>query len=188
VSIELNSVTIGNTNLEAGDEVIVLGNRQNGSVRAGAVKKIRTAEKKVFEVKQEQPTKTVPEVKPEEPKPEQKPTTTAPAVKPPTPSPASPPTPAGFDGNIAISQDADYVYVTYNFNQAESGKCEAVFTKGSKTKYSGYTYVSTAASKCVMKILKSDLGNSGTWNIEACFYYPYSAWSTRLTKYATFTF
>ncbi len=188
IIVEIDESTLGDKAFEVGDELLVLGNKQNGSIEADAIKTTKKAEKTAVEVKQQEPTKTEPEAKPvEEPKPEQKPTATAPVVtKPSTPS-APPPGPLAFDGYINTTQDSTYVYVTFYLNQANSGKCIAHFKQGSAVVTTSYTVLSTPGSSCMVKIKKVDLGASGLWNIDAFFKYPYSVWSQYLNKQNSIT-
>lgn len=62
--IEINEKTLGDKSFENGDEVLVLGNKQKGSVNADAIKTTKKAEKKTTEAKQQEPTKTEPIEKP----------------------------------------------------------------------------------------------------------------------------
>lgn len=189
ITIKINSSTLGNKEFELGDEVLVLGNEQNGSVNANAIKTTKKAEKKVVEVKQAEPTKTEPEEKPaEETKPEQKPTATAPIVTTPTtPTTPPPPVPTSLSGSIAVSQDATYVYVIFNLNMASTGKCIAHFKQGATVINTSYTVLSSPNASCFMKIKKIDLGANGTWNVDAYFKYPINDWSNHINKQGSIT-
>ena len=177
VIIKIGENTLGDKSFEVGDELLVLGSKQDGSISADAIKTTKKAEKTATEVKQEQPTKTEPEVKPaEEPEPEQKPTATAPTVT----QPAIPNTPPPAQGNsitiISITPDVmpnptKYkIKWTSNFPTVTGWKIP--YAVGSTPSYPGssYEYIGSPGSTSgTAAILKANWG-SGIFNVRICAY------------------
>jgi len=177
IIVEIDESTLGDKAFEVGDELLVLGNKQNGSIEADAIKTTKKAEKTAVEVKQQEPTKTEPEAKPvDEPKPEQKPTATAPVVtKPSTPS-TPPPAPSDY---ILLSSSVTGLpaggpftkyYVTWTANF--SGYFKLVWSTSPNPTWptSHYSYSGVKGSSDAGKVLK-DMG-AGTYYVRACRYTP----------------
>ena len=175
ITIKINSSTLGNKEFELGDEVLVLGNEQNGSVNANAIKTTKKAEKKVVEVKQAEPTKTEPEEKPaEETKPEQKPTATAPVFTAPT---TPTPTPPAVSNTIVITgTSGPYTTVprkfkvtfTTNFASPFGYKMVWSMTPGPVYPGSNNTYLSSATTPgTYLGAVTEDFG-PGTYYVRVC--------------------
>lgn len=176
IIVEIDESTLGDKAFEVGDELLVLGNKQNGSIEADAIKTTKKAEKTAVEVKQQEPTKTEPEAKPvDEPKPENKPTSTAPVITQPT-APSTPPAQSNVITIVSVLPDTTpnptkyKIKWTSNFPTITGWKIP--YAIGSTPSYPGssYEYISNPGSSSgTVTVLKSTWG-SGSFNVRVCAY------------------